>query len=310
MDARDRVRTVQVKLSSAREHLKIGEGVEALQEVDEALDIDPHFLAGHLLRESILGWFAERGVSPPSSSSSPASPAGSDGAAELNELLSVQDFAVEPDLRPSNHTTDARSSNPTPIVSAEPFAPRFDLNHSRTPEFATFTTTPAPAWRRALLGVVVAALVAAGAAVLGIEWIGRPQIIVVSPPSIVPVPAASGPPPANNEALAVRGTPHVSPIALAPAANAAPSDDDRLVRLAVERYQLAISARARAHPIESVETWTIGTCVVFVNGDEATAKCPGTISSGPGRAESRVSTFALRRATGGWRIVAVIPGDV
>jgi len=64
--ARDGVRAVQVKLSRAHEYLNRDEDAKALQEVNEALDIDPDFLAAQLFRESIVIGFAERGESLPS----------------------------------------------------------------------------------------------------------------------------------------------------------------------------------------------------------------------------------------------------
>jgi hypothetical protein len=299
------VRAVQVKLSRAHEYLNRDEDAKALQEVNEALDIDPDFLAAQLLRESIVTGFAERGESLPCPPLAAIPPAGSEGAAELDKLHSVHDLPVEEDLG---------WSIPTGTFAAEPFAAQADLMHRRGPELAAFSMTPAPAqarWRP-WLGAVVMGLLAVSAAMVGavgaaeLGWIGRPLVIVVPPPSFPRVPAPPTPrflPATGSEALAVGGTPHASPIALPPA-TAAP--DDRLVRLAVERYQLAMNAHARAHPIESFETWAIDTCVVSLDGDAATAKCRGTITTGPGRDESRVSTFTLRRTTGIWRIIAVM----
>jgi hypothetical protein len=294
-----------VKLSRAREYLNRDEDAKALQEVNEALDIDPDFLAAQLLRESIVIGFAERGESLPCPALPAIPPAGSDGAAELDKLHSVHDLPIEGDLGWSISTG---------TFAAEPFAAQADLMHRRGPKLAAFSITPAPAQagRRPWLGAIVMGLLAVSAALVGavaaaeLGWIGRPLVIVVPPPSLPGAPAPPTPrfPPATgSEALAVGDTPHASPIALPPATVA---PDDRLVRLAVERYQLAMNAHARAHPIESVETWVIDTCVVSLDGDAATAKCRGSITTEPGRDESRVSTFTLRRTTGIWRIVAVM----
>ena len=60
MGAPDCVRVIQVKLSRAVEYLNRDEDAKALEEINEALDIDPDFLAAQLLRESIVLGFAER----------------------------------------------------------------------------------------------------------------------------------------------------------------------------------------------------------------------------------------------------------
>jgi hypothetical protein len=275
----DCVRTVQGKLSGAREYLNRGEGAKALQEINETLEIDPDFLAAQLLRDSILIWFAERGLSPPSPPLTPVAQAGFDGGAKLDKLHSVHNMLGE---------GDDRWSIPTTTVAAEPFRP----------------------WLSAvavgLLAVIAAALGAVSAAELG--WIRRPQVIVVSPPSLMrPTALPSLPLAVSTETVDVPDAPHAPPVALAPATVAA--SDDRLVRLAVERYQFAMNAHARSHPDDGVGTWTIDTCIVVLDGEAATAKCRGTITTGTGRHEPRVSTFSLRRTSSTWRIIAVMPGD-
>jgi hypothetical protein len=302
--APDCVRAVQVKLSRAREYLNRDEDAKALQEVNEALDIDPDFLAAQLLRESIIIGFADRGQSLSCAPLVTIPPAGSDGAADQDELHSVHDLPVEEDLG---------RSIPTGTIAAEPFAAQADLMYRGAPELAASSMTPAPAqagWRP-WPGAVVMGLLAVSAAMVGavgeakLGWIGRPLVIVVPAPSLPRVqapPAPRFPSATGGEALAVGDTPLASPIATPTATAAA---DDRLVRLAVERYQLAMNAHARAHPIESLETWVIDRCVVSVDGDAATARCRGTITTEPGRDTSRVSTFTLRRTAGIWRIVAV-----
>lgn len=307
MSAPDDVRAVQVKLSRAHQYLNRDEDAKALQEVNEALDIDPGFLAAQLVRESIVIGFAERGESLPFPPLAARPPAGSHGAVELDKLHCVHDLPVEGDLGWSIFTG---------TVATEPFAAQADLMRRGGTELAAFSMTPAPAqtgWRP-WLGAAVVGLIAVSAAMVGavgaaeLGWIGRPLVIVMPPPSLPRVPEPLTPrfPATGSEAVAVGDTALASPIALSPATVA---PDEWLVRLAVERYQLAMNAHARAHPIESVETWVIDTCVVSLDGDAATARCRGTLTTGSGRDESRVSTFTLRRTTGLWRIVAVMSED-
>jgi sortase A len=103
--------------------------------------------------------------------------------------------------------------------------------------------------------------------------------------------------------------------AVAPAAAAAPeaaaatgraaSDDQVLVRLAVERYRLMYNGRLISRNETSARVLTFETCDVTVDGDRATAVCQSgsRYSSAPERADR---TFSLDRAAGGWAIKSIV----
>jgi len=54
VDARDTWRALQERLTTARSLFEAGETARALKEVDAALEVDPHYLAAHSLRDRIL----------------------------------------------------------------------------------------------------------------------------------------------------------------------------------------------------------------------------------------------------------------
>jgi sortase A len=80
------------------------------------------------------------------------------------------------------------------------------------------------------------------------------------------------------------------------------SDDETLVRQAIERLRMTYNARLSSH--NDAAPLTFQRCDITLAADQAVATCGGETQSS-NKAEPRVVTFTLKRAGGGWEITGI-----
>jgi sortase A len=109
--------------------------------------------------------------------------------------------------------------------------------------------------------------------------------------------------------------PYVAPVAkpagneYANAKRRTPSDDDALIRQAIERFRLTYNARlVSRNDHRPGGLLAFRTCDVIIDGDQATAHC-GTASESALDSELRVWTSTLRRTGGAWNIKQIVSTD-
>jgi hypothetical protein len=269
MDARDRVRALQSKVKAARSLFEAGERMRALEEIDAALAIDPQFLAGRVLRDSILR-SPLKTAAPAPRRDRPAQLLSLSGP-NIDEDVAPQPLARHP--RGSRSLRRAVSLLIAAVIAAASFGAGtwWARSHAATeaaPDTAAVSESSAAEPEHPAAAAPAAAPVLP--AEVGTAMPARPPAVPGNPPAAASAAAAVPPKPSAG------------------------TDDESAVRQSIERFRGAYNVRAGSHGEAPV---TFDGCDVAVDGEMATANCT--------QSGSRVWTFTLEKAGGAWKIKAI-----